>query len=422
MLGRRPDTLGEARLDRSVLTGVAVYRWAALAWLVAVLIGSRDDLGHPMAAVALVGGAAFVTTGLTLLLRIDHRRLLSPPVVGIELVYGFTLLALDGWVYDGSHPQSLGAAWPLAGVMTAGLATGWIGGAIAGVCVGLGRVVATRIGDGTSAAALSLISSCVLYAQAGAIAGFVVGRLRAAEAQISAARAREEVARTLHDGVLQTLAVVQRRSSDPQLATLARDQERELRDYLFGVQARHTDLLTRLRAAAGRFERNEGVRAEVIAVDEPGDEDPRVTEALAGAVGEALAERGEARPLVARRRLRRARRHGAVRLGEGRRRGVRHRRHRRGRGSDELDQGPDGRGRRPGGGGRPTRPGHGGAALGAGAGTALTDSTTDRLTGWPVSAVRRRRRRGRSAPHPDRHPPAPAGPAPASGSAAASGA
>ena len=289
MLGRRPDTLGEARLDRSVLTGVAVYRWAALAWLVAVLIGSRDDLGHPMAAVALVGGAAFVTTGLTLLLRIDHRRLLSPPVVGIELVYGFTLLALDGWVYDGSHPQSLGAAWPLAGVMTAGLATGWIGGAIAGVCVGLGRVVATRIGDGTSAAALSLISSCVLYAQAGAIAGFVVGRLRAAEAQISAARAREEVARTLHDGVLQTLAVVQRRSSDPQLATLARDQERELRDYLFGVQARHTDLLTRLRAAAGRFERNEGVRAEVIAVDEPGDEDPRVTEALAGAVGEALA-------------------------------------------------------------------------------------------------------------------------------------
>ena len=221
----------------------------------------------------------------------------------------------------------------------------------------------------------------MLYAQAGAVAGFVVGRLRAAEAQISAARAREEVARTLHDGVLQTLAVVQRRSSDPQLATLARDQERELRDYLFGVQARHTDLLTRLRAAAGRFERNEGVRAEVIAVEEPGDEDPRVTEALAGAVGEALAnaaKHGRSSHVVV---YVEPDDDGAVRLGEGRRRRVRHRRHRRGRGSDELDQGPDGRGRWPGGGGRPTRPGHRGAALGAGAG-----ASADGLAGQRGSA------------------------------------
>ena len=157
MLGRRPDTLGEARLDRSVLTGVAVYRWAALAWLVAVLIGSRDDLGHPMAAVRRSSAAPRSSPPAS-------RSCSGSTTAGccrrrsscVELVYGFTLLALDGWVYDGSHPQSLGAAWPLAGVMTAGLATGWIGGAVAGVCVGLGRVVATRIGDGTSAAALSL--------------------------------------------------------------------------------------------------------------------------------------------------------------------------------------------------------------------------------------------------------------------------
>jgi signal transduction histidine kinase len=289
MAGRRGDSRGEARLARSVLTGVAVYRWAALAWLVAVQIGSRGDLGRPMALVVLVGGAVVITAALTVVLVVDHRRLLARPVVVVELVYGFALLALDGWVYDTPHTQSLGAAWPLAGVMTAGIAFGAIGGGIAGVGVGLGRVVATHLGSGTSTTPLSLISTCVLYLQAGAVAGFVFGRLRTAEAQISAARAREEVARTLHDGVLQTLAVVQRRSSDPELATLAREQERDLRDYLFGVTAVHTDLLTRLRAAAGRFERIEGTRAEVIAVEEPSDEDPRVTEALAGAVGEALA-------------------------------------------------------------------------------------------------------------------------------------
>ncbi|MBV9950589.1 MAG: ATP-binding protein, partial [Acidimicrobiia bacterium] len=181
----------------------------------------------------------------------------------------------------------LGAAWPLAAVLTAGTAAGATAGGIAGVGMGLGRVVATKLGDGGAASSFSLISSCVLYAQAGAVAGFAIGRLRVAEAQISAARAREEVARTLHDGVLQTLAVVQRRSTDPELATLARDQERELREYLFGFEAKHTDLLARLRATAVRFERIEGARVEVIALDEA-PTDTKVTEALAGAVGEAL--------------------------------------------------------------------------------------------------------------------------------------
>ena len=101
----------------------------------------------------------------------------------VELVYGFTLLALDGWVYDGPHTQSLGAAWPLAGVMTAGIAFGAIGGGIAGVGVGLGRVVATHLGSATSTPPRSRSSrpACSTL-QAGAVAGFVFGRLRTAEA------------------------------------------------------------------------------------------------------------------------------------------------------------------------------------------------------------------------------------------------
>ena len=108
----------------------------------------------------------------------------------------------------------------------------------------------------------------MLYALAGGVAGYAVVKLREAERQISTVQAREEVARTLHDGVLQTLAVVQRRASDPDLSRLAREQERELREFLFGAEPAGGELGPRLRAAAARFEDRFGGRANVIVADD----------------------------------------------------------------------------------------------------------------------------------------------------------
>jgi signal transduction histidine kinase len=272
-------------LDRGLHAGLAAFRLAAWSWLAVVTLAERDRLARPELAAALLA----VALGWSLLAA--ARRRVVPLA---DLAVGAALLAADRHVYDGDHPQGFGGAWPIAGAIAAGLAWGPWSGAGAGVALGIARAAGSA-----DAATISLVSSGVLYALAGATAGYLVGRLRRAESEVAEARAREAVARTLHDGVLQTLAVVQRRAGDADLAGLAREQERELREWLFGAGPvpASTDLGAALRAAAARAEDRHGLRSDVVLTGASPAVDPPVVEAVAGAVGEALtnaAKHGEA--------------------------------------------------------------------------------------------------------------------------------
>lgn len=287
-------------MERVVLQGLTAFRWAAWAWMAAVLLVSRSHLARPWLAVGLVALALAVTAAVTASFRLRSAAPVGPRAVVAEVAVGVALVVGDGWAYGPGHAfstsQSLGSVWPLAGVLTAGVAFGaWAGGG-AGAAMGaarLGAVLANGVRDFDGGRVLSLTNTAVFYALAGAVAGHVAVLMRRAERQISAARAREELARTLHDGVLQTLAVVERRAGDPALARLAREQERELREYLFGAPSSATDLAAALRAAAARFEQSFGGRAEVVLTAEVAGLDRERVEALAGAVGEALTNAGK---------------------------------------------------------------------------------------------------------------------------------
>ncbi len=285
-------------MEEQILTGLAAYRWAAWGWMALVLLLTRASLIHPPVAFVLVGLALAVTVWDTALLRTDHRLLLRPLVTGAEVATGAALVAADGYVFASGHvfsaAQSLGTAWPLAGIFMAAVAHGtWVGGA-AGLLFGAMRAVAAYtngVHTFRGSQVLSLATTTVLYALAGGISGHVVALLRRAEREVSASRAREEVARTLHDGVLQTLAVIERRA-DPQLAQLAREQDRELRSYLAGRMPA-ADLRASLHSAASRFESTFGGRVRLAIPDDITTPDERKCEAVVGAVNEALTNAGK---------------------------------------------------------------------------------------------------------------------------------
>ena len=100
------------------------------------------------------------------------------------------------------------------------------------------------------------------------------------------------MARVLHDTVLQTLALVDRRSraSDPELAATARQADRDLRAFLFADESSGTDSLrARIHGQVDRVRIGSDVNVIVNVLDDGCRLDGRSQEAVARAIGEAVA-------------------------------------------------------------------------------------------------------------------------------------
>jgi signal transduction histidine kinase/phage shock protein PspC (stress-responsive transcriptional regulator) len=138
---------------------------------------------------------------------------------------------------------------------------------------------------GVREAALAAIVA--VFALALILAPFLwrLGRNLAAErAERIRSQERAELAAHLHDSVLQTLTLMQKRADDPrQVATLARRQERELRGWLHGrSRPAGESFAAALQAAAEEVEDDHGVAIEVVAVgDRKLDERSRAVVAAA---------------------------------------------------------------------------------------------------------------------------------------------
>lgn len=321
LVGDGPDapagTAQLSELEASLLRGLSLARLAVFAWMVVVVVVARSDIANR--AVAWGGLAVIGAWSAWEFVRV--RSSMSERTAGlittVETVLAAALLVADPWVWQSAVGQRFASAWPLMPVLAAAIIWGRRGGLICALALGMVNGIAlagrTLLGEmaqlsDAGGQSLSIASTVALWVVAGVAAGAVVERLRRAERRVAQAEVREEMARELHDGVLQTLAVVQRRSSDGELSQLARDQELDLRSWLFGdadLAEADVSLGAALREAARRAERTHRLRVQVVGVgldDEMSENSPsgtagfggagtigsHIVSALAGAAGEAM--------------------------------------------------------------------------------------------------------------------------------------
>ncbi len=310
----------------SMMRALSVFRWVALGGAVVGVILGRSALVEPAAAVVLLAAATALTAYLYLLGRRHPSELVRWRWLVVEVAVGLILLVGDGFVFSDERAQSLPWAWPAAGIAAVGIAAAGRGsgplfdhaGVLTAVVVGTVSVVSeiVLLGRFSGSGQIGVLFSKIgLWLLVGLLVGPLMRRLLRAERLVSVAAAREELARELHDGVLQTLAVIQRRSPDSELVALARDQENSLRTYLSdprllaaaaapagragaavveSVEAGAAaidpsdGLASVLRRVASDGERRHRIKIQaVVAADCPALSSP-VTAAVAGAVAEAI--------------------------------------------------------------------------------------------------------------------------------------
>lgn len=274
-LGVDPVVVRLAFVVLSVVSGTGVLLYVLAMFFIPEAPDVDDDAPqvrearpHRSREVAVAFG--FLTVGALLLLRslgLWFPDQLVWPVaiaaIGLGLVWARTD---DG---DGDNGE---ASDDPEGVLEAALTGSTPMRLVVGTALllaGLGTFAATNRGLAT----LGYVGMAVVVTAAGAalLAGPWMLRLwrQLLEERSERIRSdeRADMAAHLHDSVLQTLALIQRRASSPQeTVALARRQERELRAWLYGERrwAGEDTLATALEAVAGAVEADHAVTVEVI--------------------------------------------------------------------------------------------------------------------------------------------------------------
>ncbi|MGD2101544.1 MAG: hypothetical protein PVG83_04855 [Acidimicrobiia bacterium] len=235
-------------VDTTLLRIVVVFRIVGTFWLVGLavltLATAEPEIASTTAHTATIWSAIVISvvwTGVTVALA--YR---SPETLG-HVTFLVVDLALAGWV--AMTPGLIRAdvffagGYPISSPFLFAATRGTTATVVPAIVVAAGSAVGTSFANARviEVLAINFLSPLVLAWAFGSIKQQDARRREAEEAlatertKLALANERSEMAAHLHDSVLQTLALIQRKTPDNrEIARLARRQERELRAWLNG--------------------------------------------------------------------------------------------------------------------------------------------------------------------------------------------
>lgn len=229
-------------VETTLFRALAVLRTVVLVYAVALNLARWEDFEHPLGAGLVVAG--IVLWSVFVAWAYDEPRRRRTSLFVADLVVACAALLSTPLVQSEAmlerHASTIPSFWVMAAVLAWAVARGWVGGVVAAAIVSACDLSVRLQATGTT------WGNIFLLLLAAGVVGYSTSRLReATEARAAAERLaatmqeRARLARVVHDGVLQVLALVQRRGLElggdaADLGRLAGEQEVALRALVQG--------------------------------------------------------------------------------------------------------------------------------------------------------------------------------------------
>lgn len=230
-------------IEQPLWRALIAFRLLTLAYAVFRYAREFEDYQHPVGGWIYI--AALAVWSIATLPRLASSERCTKTFLSFDLgvaLLGILLtMALDSDARIDAGRATLPTIWAASSVLAFAIKGGWRWGAVASAIVGVANVV--ERGDFTE----RNVHNIVLLFVASTAVGYLIELARASEATLAralrieaATRERERLARDIHDGVLQVLAMVQRRGTETGgeaavLGRMAGEQEVALRALVTGT-------------------------------------------------------------------------------------------------------------------------------------------------------------------------------------------